>query len=118
MKLIRVTSSLFRFISNYRRRSKTITASFSAQDLAHLQVWLVKEIQILHFSKDIINLKRGPNVSGVSKLKFLHPFLDKDGVIRACGRLQNSNLSFDTKHPIIYKNNKFGEMIFPKAINQ
>ena len=31
----------------------------------------------------------------------LTPFIDSDGIIRAGGRLQNTALSFDSKHPIL-----------------
>ncbi|XP_055309100.1 uncharacterized protein LOC129572990, partial [Sitodiplosis mosellana] len=36
-----------------------------------------------------------------SHLLDLRPFLDKDGIIRACGRLGGSDLPYDARHPVI-----------------
>lgn len=36
-----------------------------------------------------------------SRIKCLSPFLDKDGLIRVGGRLGNSSINYDSKHPIL-----------------
>jgi len=40
-------------------------------------------------------------VAGSSSLKTLHPFIDKEGLLRVGGRLQQSTLPYQTKHQII-----------------
>ena len=48
-----------------------------------------------------------------SHLNSLAIFLDKDEILRVGGRLDNSNLSFDAKHPILLpKGHKLTKMIF------
>ena len=52
------------------------------------------------FSHKIQTLMKQSNVSASSKLHTFNPFLHA-GLIRVSGRLKNSALSFDVKHPIL-----------------
>lgn len=36
-----------------------------------------------------------------SRLRALHPFMDDDNILRVGGRLNNANIAYDMKHPII-----------------
>ncbi|XP_026476038.1 uncharacterized protein LOC113381302 [Ctenocephalides felis] len=40
-----------------------------------------------------------------SKLKSLNPFVDAEGLLRVGGRLENADISYDQKHPIILPKN-------------
>lgn len=46
-------------------------------------------------------MKHSRAISPSSKLIALNPFLDRDGVIRLGGRLQNAEISYSQRHPII-----------------
>ena len=61
----------------------------------------VKLSQELHFSAEIAELKKGHRIQKSSKLKNLDVFLDKQGIIRIGGRLQNSQMNFEQKHPVV-----------------
>ncbi|UYV73090.1 hypothetical protein LAZ67_10001791, partial [Cordylochernes scorpioides] len=50
---------------------------------------------------DLKQLEAFQPLSGKSPLIKLNPFLDKGGLLRVGGRLNNALLSFDQKHPII-----------------
>ena len=50
-------------------------------------------------------MKANKSVSLNSKIASLSPFLDANGVIRAKGRLRKSNLTFESKHPVILPSN-------------
>lgn len=41
------------------------------------------------------------SIALISKLQELNPFLDDDGMVQVGGRLQNSLLPYDAKHPVI-----------------
>ncbi|KAJ8915288.1 hypothetical protein NQ315_014796 [Exocentrus adspersus] len=71
--------------------------SISVSDLGVAELTLIKIIQHLHFKSEI-HLLREDNFP--SSLKHLRPFL-KDDIIRVGGRLCNSNLNFDTQHPVL-----------------
>lgn len=65
---------------------------------------LVKYTQESHFGKEIECLMKGQTLSKKSKILPLAPFLDKDGVLRVGGRLRNSDLPYNQKHPILLPN--------------
>jgi hypothetical protein len=46
-------------------------------------------------------LKDGKSLSKGSPLGNLDPFVDNEGILRMKGRLQFSDLGFESKHPII-----------------
>jgi hypothetical protein len=64
-----------------------------------------KEYQAIHFRKPIAN---------DSLLKNLNPIII-DGILRVGGRLINTNLPFDSKHPIILPRSHVSELIIRNA---
>ena len=67
--------------------------------LQKAETFIVKEIQKQHYATELKQLAT-KNVARTSKLLKLDPFIDK-GIIRVGGRLQEANLSYDAKHPIL-----------------
>ena len=57
--------------------------------------------QLRYFGNDYHILKSGKPLPKSSKMCSLHPFVENSNLIRVGGRLDNSNLGFSTKHPII-----------------
>ena len=60
---------------------------------------------MVHFAKEYVALKGNKNVSTSSKLYSLMPILGPFNIIRVGGRLQHSELDYDTQHPIILPKN-------------
>lgn len=114
-KLLRVTVYLIRFIEKCRSRVAVrnsvgisiLVQSSQTVDLIkfpEIDNALKKLIQIsqrLEFSEEILKLSRGEFVSSKSKLKLLCPILDDDNIIRVGGRLNNADVGYDQKHPIV-----------------
>lgn len=61
----------------------------------------IKYYQGLVYQKDIEDLQTDGNVKKRSSLISLAPFLDKNGIIRVGGRLENAEIADITKHPIV-----------------
>ncbi|GFW04299.1 integrase catalytic domain-containing protein [Trichonephila clavipes] len=57
------------------------------------------------FLAEIKSLQSKGVVSPNSKLRNLNPFIDSDGLLRVGGRLSNSDLPYDNKHPAILPGN-------------
>ena len=53
------------------------------------------------FEKEIQAIRNGQGVSNSSSIFSLHPMVDPDGLLRIGGRLQNSQLSYSVRHPVI-----------------
>lgn len=59
---------------------------------------MVRSVQFSQFSYEVKKLTRNKEINH-SKIRNLLPILDEDKILRVGGRLQNANLSDDTKHP-------------------
>ena len=77
----------------------------SSEELKNAQVLLVKTHQKQVFAEEINDLKEGKEVSRKSRLKRLVPFLDKDGLLRARGRLRHAPIEYSAKYPIVIDGN-------------
>lgn len=53
------------------------------------------------FKSEIASLQSNKPLPALSALHALHPFLDKDGILRVSGRQEHSKLSYSNLHPII-----------------
>lgn len=98
IRLLRVTVYVLRFLKIISRSKNCITVS----DLDKAELTLIKIVQWHHFKTEIISLEKHGTVS--SKLRSLSPFLS-EGIIRVGGRLSNSPLEFDRKHPYLLPKN-------------
>ncbi|XP_066592940.1 uncharacterized protein [Prorops nasuta] len=110
-KLIRVVSYVLRFIDRARRKNVCQHAHLSALELRTATLRVVKIIQAAAFLNDILTLQGKKSVSSSSRLLSLAPFLDAQGILRVGGRLQQSFLSDNQKHPIILPTNYLTELL-------
>lgn len=100
-KLIRITALCLRFINNAKIKTGRITEFLTTQELNNANAHIVKIYQKIHFKEELSQLKTNGIVSGKSQIASLSPFLDEQNIIRVGGRLQNSTLSYNAKHPIL-----------------
>lgn len=107
-KLIHVIAYILRFIHCCRKKQNPprimVTEEGSSHilslqeiDLATTQV--LRLVQKEAFPTAIATLQKNVRLSG--PLQRLSPFLDKNGLIRVGGRLSNSSLQYNAKHPIL-----------------
>lgn len=90
--------------------------ALDAAELLEAKLLIIKLYQNKYFSGDIQSLLRGGELSKRSSLLSLSPFLDSHGVLRVGGRLQNSDFSYNKKHPIIIPyGSKLMELIIDEA---
>ncbi|KAI5720304.1 hypothetical protein M8J77_004768 [Diaphorina citri] len=93
LKLLNIIVFMFRFIHFLPRRD-----FISVSDRNFAEIALVKALQRQFFAKDIEALENNKEVS--PSLRHLNPFL-QNGLLRVGGRLSNSSLGYEHKHPII-----------------
>lgn len=80
---------------------QVFTKYVTAKETAATLEMCIKQTQSKEFKQEIKQLKSNGCVPKRSKLRILCPFLDKNGVLRVSGRIQQSQASHDTRHPII-----------------
>ena len=104
-KAIRLVAWVKRFVKNCKlapnhRQSGPLTSD----ELVDAKWPMWRYVQREVYSTEIERLNRGVPLLKASPLLKLSPFLDSQGLLRVGGRLQNSDLYFDTKHPLILPN--------------
>lgn len=101
-KMLRIVINVLRFV---RRLPKMF--EISHLDVAEMSI--IRDIQYIHFYKDINCLNSGGKLSPA--LLKLNVFL-QNGLLRVGGRLQNSSLNYDQRHPILLpRNNRIVHLI-------
>ena len=89
-KLLRVTAYVLRFIRNCRNKVRGNQEELSVDEINDAEIIIIREAQ---GSFDEDHLKKIENTLGT--------FVDSNMLIRCEGRLKNSSLPFDSRHPIL-----------------
>ncbi|GFT28311.1 integrase catalytic domain-containing protein [Trichonephila clavipes] len=96
---------VLRFSNSRNKRKLTLSGPLSATDIDQAETKLIRMVQEQVFLPEIKSLQSKGVVSPNSKLRNLNPFIDSDGLLRAGGRLSNSDLPYVNKHPVILPGN-------------
>ncbi|XP_030752317.1 uncharacterized protein LOC115879562 [Sitophilus oryzae] len=101
-KLIRVFGYCLRFINNLKLKkdNREYSNSLSPAEINNSIESLSKMVQITAFPSDFRSLQESGSVNPKSNLRSLSPILE-NGLILVGGRLQNANICYHSKHPII-----------------
>ncbi|XP_060536764.1 uncharacterized protein LOC132708412 [Cylas formicarius] len=100
-KLIRITAYVLRFGYNLRHKKARRFDTLLQCELDNAITKLCINIQHQVFQTEIKCLNSNQNIPKGSKLLALSPFIDEIGLLRVGGRLKNSHLAFNHKHPIV-----------------
>nr|CAI5838923.1 unnamed protein product [Callosobruchus analis] len=104
-KLQRIFAYIIRFRNNLRSTNKQkYLGPLTPEELSIALISIIKVVQKSAFPDDYHSLSAKKCVGSKSKLLSLHPFIDSDGAIRVGGRIENSDFSYDKKHPYILPN--------------
>ena len=98
-KLVRMVAWITRFCCNAHWLGPHISGPLHLFELRDAIRTLVKLSQLECFASEHKRLSRSQEIDKSSSLASLSPFIDHHNIIRVGGRLQNSELSFDQKHP-------------------
>ena len=98
IRLMRVTAFIRRVIT---KKYLFTSTPLTVDELHKPETWWFKKVQSEMFSEVIAVLKKGKQLSNKHYLKPLNPFLDSEGLLRVGGRLSQSQLEFDSRHPLI-----------------
>lgn len=87
------------------------TSDFTSEELDNAKTRLVYVTQREAFTSEIKALACKKAVPKHSNLRNLDPFIDDEGIVRIKGRLQFSDLSYDSKHPVILPKGHFSKLL-------
>lgn len=117
-KLTRVTALIKRFIYNLRCRasgSMRLTGCLSAIELKEASLFWFQYVQRNQFSSEFRALNNNHSVPKASSLLSLNPFLGEDKLIRLGGRIRNSTLPYNERHPIILPKHRISDLLIAQA---
>jgi len=98
-KICRILAYCLRFRKTLRPSPPTSFVSHN--EISHALEIACRAVQKGSFPREYQALSKGKSINASSKLLSLSPFIDANGLIRVGGRLKNSDLQFDTRHPIL-----------------
>ncbi|GFT81717.1 integrase catalytic domain-containing protein [Nephila pilipes] len=102
-KLLRVTAWILRFVHNCKSHLRIIH-ELNCNEIEKDKDYWIQTVQRQCFSAEINALKEGGPLQKKSKISCFNPFLTDD-YLRLGGRLQFSDIPFDTQHPLILDGN-------------
>lgn len=102
-KALRVICFMFRFVRKCQKRiSSEMQKEFiTAQEMMSVKFTLIKLAQIVHYNLDYKAVECKQPINKNSRLVTLNPFMDENKLLRVNGRLVNTDLSYNERHPII-----------------
>lgn len=117
-KLLSIMSYVLRFIQNARlAKDQRILTSLNPNDRRKALIRIVRLVQDNEFLNEKRQLQKNGSVENSSNLKKLNPFIDKEGLVRVGGRLQNSKLSWDNQHQLIIPKNHHLALLIIRQIH-
>lgn len=100
--LKRVVAWIIRFKTNCLKKSEeSYFKCLSQNEIHNAFKKLVNLAQNEFFEREIRALENGTHIAKSSKILNLNPILDEDKLLRVGGRLENSLLTPDAKHPLL-----------------
>ncbi|XP_018366322.1 PREDICTED: uncharacterized protein LOC108763312 [Trachymyrmex cornetzi] len=101
-KLLRITAVCRRVIDRFRKAPKSsLTHPLTTTELDSAKQFWVKTVQSAVFSKELELISSGKHFQPSHPFSRLTPFKDADGILRVGGRLQESSLGMEARHPAI-----------------
>ena len=103
-KVMNIVAWVRRFILNCSSNGSKISDPLTYEELSKTKDNIFICVRKESYEKERNVLSQGKPLPKNSSLKKLNLFLDSNGLLRIKGRLQYSNMSYDSKHPIIILN--------------
>ncbi|XP_037926379.1 uncharacterized protein LOC119661225 [Hermetia illucens] len=102
-RLQRIMAHVLRFVrnartTNHKEREKSLLTASEMEESLRV---IVKEAQWDVYRESMQQLTCNKQLNNSDPLSSLHPFLDEFELLRVGGRLEASNLTYGTNHPII-----------------
>ena len=110
--VINCVARVLRFIHNCRSSSSARqygSLTSAETTAARNQLW--RSVQQECYGLEIARLQSGKPILRESSLCKLNPFVDNQGILRVTGRIENSELAYDAKHPIIIPPGNIAKLI-------
>jgi len=100
-RLKRAVGWMLRFKDFLRKEKSVAPGDLTFDEVKRAELAVLTFVQGQYYGAELQNLSKTKFVGRLSSLKDLSPFLSEDGLIKVGGRLENSGLSENQKHPCV-----------------
>ncbi|XP_075158210.1 uncharacterized protein LOC142231486 [Haematobia irritans] len=102
-RALRVISYIFRFIRKCQKRilPDMVKDFITTDEITFVKRRLIMIAQVTYYPSEYQALESKRTISLKSRLLTLNPFLDENHLLRVNGRLANSDMNYNERHPII-----------------
>ncbi|XP_011859476.1 PREDICTED: uncharacterized protein LOC105556968 [Vollenhovia emeryi] len=118
IRLLRVTAYVRRYVQNLKNKAASlaiVTTPLTASEIHDAAVFCLRSVQATCFPDEWTALNAHNAVSRTSSLRSLNPFIGKDQLIRLGGRLANSALRYNERHPVVLPRHHISELLIDQA---
>ena len=100
-KVINYVSFVLRFMHNCKSKNSKLVGPLTSEERANGRLTIWRNVQRETYGLEIAHLEAGKPIPRESSLCKLNPFLCEQGLLRKGNRLENADLQYDAKYPII-----------------
>ncbi|XP_062713281.1 uncharacterized protein LOC134290226 [Aedes albopictus] len=101
--MLRITAYWRRYFSNLRlpKTKRIVLSPLSTAEIRGAELALIRLVQKDSFPVELKAVRAKQAISSHSRLRWFHPIIDKDNILRIGGRLDRSVQPFDSRHQIL-----------------
>lgn len=99
-RMQRTLAYILRFLNNTKKRNVALGHVLTVTELDNATTKIVVALQKQCFSKELSEIRKNGHVTNKCIAK-LNPFLDTEGILRVGGRLEQADVPYSQKHPIL-----------------
>ena len=102
---------VLRFVNNCKPLAVKISGPLSYKELEEAKIRLFFCVQREKYTQEITALTFGKSLPKGSAISKFNPFLDDSGLLRSKGRLDQADISYDSKHPLILPSGHIAKLL-------
>ena len=110
-KVINYVSLVLRFINNCRSKNSKVVGPLTSEERARGRLTIWRSVQREKYGMEVAKLEVGKPIPRESSLCKLNPFLCEQGLLRKGSRLDNADLEYDAKYPIIIPSGHIAKLL-------
>ena len=112
-KVVIYVARVLRFIRNCRSNSRNArtVGPFTTEERTNARTAIWRSVQREQYGLEVAHLEDGKPIPRDSSLSKLNPFLCEQGLLRIRGRLDNADLEYNAKYPIIIPSGHIAKLL-------
>lgn len=110
-KALKCFAWVIRFVNNCKPGAVKSTGPLSYTELDQAKTKLFFCVQREKYSQEITNLTLDKSLPKGSAIRKFNPFLDENGLLRSKGRLDQADISYESKYPLIIPSSHIAKLL-------